>query len=535
MAITIKGFPSTDPNAIYSGFNPIVFYLDSTQKTQPSFRYMARFLDSSSNPLFTKELYPRPADGYGVFSAATEVSSLLNYDISWDVDSSGVHASNSYITSTFQTAEVWKLQRNFTSQGFIDVAGIKSHLPLWINPTNFDNFTFLTLQGIAASQFVEGDLIYVEFDNPPAYPKIQGTHRVIATFTDTVPNPDIVYVVLDLPFQGSTPGAETGFIRFADNRLTYGEPWTSRMVFTALNTTIDTHKWPTFGDSFSTTYNMSGTSGDKKMLSNIDSVITVRDTNHAFINWSNFQSTNLPTHIIFTSDVGSIFALALPAYDPNKKLYQTNLGPSRTNWGIPLVGTTFLLPDTKWYSARFVQAVVSLYVAFDYVVNDYTQDYNISAPVSQEYRFNIDRSCAWEENIEALFLDKLGSILPMNFIGRNTLELSSTTVTYKTNKNELVIDPQLGNHNTYDLTKTGTRIINGHTTKTMTLNTGVLTDDGLQRAVLLLSSPVTLFKIDGIWQSAIVKTKKIEYVGKTDKIKRLTIEITLSEPNNYNI
>ena len=80
MAITIIASPTGNTQPVY---NPIVYVIDSTNKSLPGFRYLFQIFDTTTTALIAEyKVAPRPGDGYGYL----DISKLLQSYISSALD-----------------------------------------------------------------------------------------------------------------------------------------------------------------------------------------------------------------------------------------------------------------------------------------------------------------------------------------------------------------------------------------------------------------------------------------------------------------
>lgn len=499
MAITLLGKPTNNNNPVY---NPLVYYFDSTNKTQPGFRYVARVLTPSNQLLFEKTILPDFDTGKCILNLNREMSDFVSHTLNLSTaDIIGYDASESYYRYKLDIGEEY-----FVAWDFFDFEYIGT-LPQY-NPNNLQNATALaTSLNPNQPPYSPGDLIFVEFTSTnPEKPQLQGFHEVL----DVVARPGSGWhVILNIEWVGSSVTAQGGSTR-SDN---------SKSRSTGLYTSINNEC--VFNGVFSpeaflnydmNTYLMAGTSGDKKVLSQLYSGYTVRRTNFLLVNWMcNGATANRPVRIEFQSDDGTVSRVNVNTNNAHW-IKQINVGPNRDNFGTISSGTGPLIkPDTKWYTFKFLNASVT--------------------DVSETYKINIDTSCPPHEPIEMLFLDKLGSFLPWNFTFRN-LE----THTIERQDYTKYLGGLSGGKYTYDLTDGGSEIYDSSYTRSFTLRTGYLDTQASKFFANLIHSPVTLIKLDGQYHRCKVTTNSVELKKeKWWELKRYEIQVVLSNSNKINI
>jgi len=499
MAITLLGKPTNNNNPAY---NPLVYYFDSTNKTQPGFRYIARVLTPSNQLLFEKTILPDFDAGKCILNINREMSDFVSHTINLNpANVVGYNAAESYTRFKLDIGEEYFVSWNFSDFEFIGT------LPQY-NPNNLPNATALATTNTGnVPPYLPGDFINVTFTTTnPAKPQLQGVQEVLAV----VARPGGGWhVVLNIGWVGSGP-SQGGSTVYADNRKTR---------FTGLYTAINNEC--VFNGALSPadflTYNMtdflmSSTTANKKILSQMYSGYRVRRDNFVAINWmTNDVSTNIPTQMEFTSDDGTVTRINVNA-NTAQWIKQINVGPSRTNFGTVISGTGPLIkPDTKWYEFRFRNAAGTY--------------------VSETYRINIDDGCAPHENIEMLFLDKLGSFLPWNFTFRN---LESHNI-QRQDYTKYLGGLRNGKYE-YDLTDGGSEIYDSSFDRTFTLKTGYLNTTESKFFQNVIHSPVTYIKIDGQFQRCKITTNTVELKKeKWYELKRYEIQVVLSNSNKINI
>lgn len=501
MAITLLGKPTDNNNPVY---NPLVYYFDSTNKAKPGFRYVARILSPTNQLLFEKTILPDFDSGKCILNINREMSDFVSHTLNLStINVVGYNAPDSYYRYKLDVGEEYFVEWNFFDFEFISNANMPTY-----NPNNLQNATSLaTTSDVNIPPYSPGDQIFVNFTaTNPAKPQLQGIHEVL----DVIPRAGSGWhVILNIGWVGSGP-TQGGSTRYADNR---------KSRFTGLYTAINNEcvfNGVYSPENFLTydmdNYLMSGSVGDKKVLSQLYSGYNVRRSNFLSVNWmTNDVSTNIPNRMEFQSDDGTITRINVNT-TTSHWIKQINVGPNRSNFGALVSGTLPLLkPDTKWYTFKFINST--------------------DAAVSETYKINIDDSCAPHENIEMLFLDKLGSFLPWNFTFRNLENHNVERQEYT---------KYLGGLNdgkyTYDLTDGGSEIYDSSFNRSFTLRTGYLDTQASKFFANLIHSPVTLINIDGEYHRCKVTTNTVELKKeKWYELKRYEIQVVLSNSNKINI
>ena len=219
MAITIIG----QPDALHPVYNPVVYYLDSTNKNQTGFRYVIQIFNAGTVTLLREfKVAPRPDDGYGYI----DVSKILQTQTTKALDV----FNNTYINADdnsiydydikFGEEYINNIAPTFSSQ-FLSGATINTQI------------TFGSAHG-----FVAGDQITINLSSVygDCRDGLNGNFTVLASFSSTT-------LVINYAFQCSGPSlAITGNVSYSDNRKTQFlglATLSSRVAFNAAYSTQD--------------------------------------------------------------------------------------------------------------------------------------------------------------------------------------------------------------------------------------------------------------------------------------------------------
>lgn len=504
MAISLIGKPTNNNNPVY---NPLVYFFDSTNKAQPGFRYVAKVLNENNVFLFEKTIIPAFITGFANLNLNRELSDFINPDFSPNftnlVNSSGFNDSGGYFRFKLDIGEEF-----FVTWDFFDFE-FNGTVPQY-NPNNLQSTTALaTTDNSNVPPYQPGDMIFVNFTTlTPSKPQLQGVQEVLAV--NARPGGGW-HVALNIGWVGSGP-TEGGSTRFSDNRKTrITGLFTSINNECAFNSVFNTKSFLSYNMN---DFLMTGSSGNKDILSQFFSGYKVLRNNEIYINWMcNDVLTNHATKIEFTSDDGTVTHLNI-SVNALQWVKRINVGPTRTQWGNVISGAGAIVkPATKTYTFKFLNAA--------------------NTAVSKTYRVNIDDSCQSGKTVTMVFMDKLGSSLPFNFTMRN---VETQTVSRQEYTRYLGI--LSGNKYTYDLKDGGSEIYDSSFDRTFTLRTGYLTEQESKFFANVIHSPSTMIDIDGDkkFERCNIITNAIEI--KQDKwyeLKRYEIQVILSNSNKINV
>jgi hypothetical protein len=220
MAITIE---STNQSTLSAGYNPLRWYLSSTNVNEKAFRYIVEvFVAGTATKLFEKKYAPRPSDGWAEIDISRDVQNFLS-------------AHNPFQNSDVQNAPEHYLK--------FDIKFGEEYIVAW----NFDDYIFdsgLTgfnqTPNVTPHPFIVGDQVRVELN--ATYNDFRDALNGL--FTVTI-EPDNYTVVTQLPWIGSG-GATPGKMYYADNRKSRFLNLTSQTNKTTANLAIELKEMNTF-------------------------------------------------------------------------------------------------------------------------------------------------------------------------------------------------------------------------------------------------------------------------------------------------
>jgi hypothetical protein len=185
MATTIIGKPDK-----YSPvFNPIYFYMDSTNKTEEGFKYLVDVYSASTADKINRySIFPRPVDGVGV----ADINQVLKSQI------------GCYINQTQNFIET--AEEDYFNY---DIVFSEQYLYKW---SFYDNYAAsgltLGLYSVDATHYFEvGDFVNVVQNSGATNPEYDGVHRVVKKGYN--------YIELDTPFLSASP-VNSGYVTIAN-------------------------------------------------------------------------------------------------------------------------------------------------------------------------------------------------------------------------------------------------------------------------------------------------------------------------------
>ncbi len=201
MAITIIA----TPDRIHPGYNPIYWYVDSTNKNQPGFRYIFEIKKCSpfNTPIRELRIAPRPGDGYGYADISKIIQDYLSNDIDFN-NTEWINADNN---------SVFEYQIDFGEEY---IASYELYAAVTTGATgSFANQTLIS--GTNSMPFIVGDQVYVDIDD--GYVDCRRGINGYWTVTSVAPGSGLLIINYNTFCVGSQ-NILSSTIRYADNRRT---------------------------------------------------------------------------------------------------------------------------------------------------------------------------------------------------------------------------------------------------------------------------------------------------------------------------
>ena len=463
-----------EPNTTTPAYNPVTWWVDSTNVNETGFKYVIDVYDSGATKIAEYRVAPRVDDGYGVI----DLSKLLQGQVTKDLNLTNTtyyDATGSYFQYAVHFGEEYNASYAYT--GFTNSSG------------------YVQLTGFSSHPFVVGDQIDLT-EGTATNPLLDGLHTVTAVAATTL-TIDVLYADL------VSPTTTAGELIYADNRKSITRDLLTKSNYYVYN---GVRPWLDFRTYDDTDYHLDGAS--KKFLTNMPDNFYIKDTADAFLHY--MPQTTSARRMYFENSNGDTFYKTVT---PSSGEWVNGSSCGAGNLGtLTLVsGTAPLVKDsTEWYEVTYTD--------------------NLNAAVSETKRFYIDRTCNIED-FEILFMDRMGSWLPFSF---NLKAFENGTIT-KSEYNQDNQGSASGTDWTYDTTARGMRSYTVDVSKQFTLNTNWMTLEMNQYFEELLTSVETYIKIDSVYQACIVKESSFETVRQRGKkLIRKTIKVELANRDSVN-
>ena len=510
MAIIINKQPSSDFNPVY---NDIVYQVESSNKNNLGFRYIAQIKDLSDNLLFEKTVIPELGTGVGNIHLDRELSDFVDFYFSPSIVNAVGSANPTHINYKVEFGEEYFENWEWEDFFFVPNTFVST---LDYNPDNLINATSLVVKKTTGSEppFAIGDKIFVTLNSGTQdRPQIQGVQEVL--FVDEQTNGGIQYyrVILNLGWVGS--GTSTGgSARYADNR---------KSRFLAENTELDNETafngvvgFARAGFNVWDSQEYRLANPFSKALTQLYDGYKVRENRPLYINFrqtlSSIGEFREPDKIRFYNDSGEIYEFTIPV--SGVRIRTINVGTSRTDFGTLMSGSGALIkPTTKEYSFEFLGEAGNI--------------------ASKRYYITIDKSCPVSELVEIQYMDKLGSVLPWYFTLMN-VETHSIKRSSYTKLNGTFAAEKWENR----ITRGGNEIYNSEFETEFILRTDFLNDRDAKYFHNVVESPVTFFYQEEGDQNVrcTIETNSVEVKKeKWFELKRYEIRVKLSNSQKINI
>lgn len=466
-------------------FNQVNYYFDSTNKNAAGFRYIVNvYISGTSTLIHQTRVAPRPVDGYAFIRLGGVMQKLVTASINTGTTHSDATAS--WFRFDLKVGEEYLTSWDYTNYGQQTTGTYTGYTKLFQSPT------------ATPHTFVVGDQINVsQTDGGVVKPMLQGLFTVVAV-------PDAYTVVLDILWANVGTGATMGgSITWADNRKT-SFPNLATQTATVFNGALKFKDFPSF---VSSDYKMLAPSTTNRMLTSLpDTGFTIRTTQDLIANVCNFFTTSVATYVYFQNSNGDILRKTTGS-SSTSAIRQVTIGPNNVGALTVVSGTLPLIKsDTTYYDVWIVS--------------------NALGQASRKYRISIDRTCSISD-IEVMYMDRFGGFLSIPFIGRDVQNISVDKVTGVFDFGTI----RSGKWN-YLSSEAGEKTTSATRSDSLVLRTGILNDEMIQALGDLVSSSLTLVKINGAYYQCTVQDKDITLSKLRDKrinTKEITIKLSQNE------
>lgn len=472
------------PQSLSPAYNPSVWYFNSTNKTQPGFRYYVEILNTSSIIVATYRYVPAITTGYAV----VDLTKLLRNFVSKDDNTTLVQrVPNSWFGYVIKVYEEYQVP--YVYDNYMTPDGILTELNATSNTHTFN----------------VGDQIFVnQTDGGASRPMLQGIHNVISPTISGTSS-----VTIDTPWPG-TVGTMGGSVTYADNRKTLSAVKYTSSTHYIFNGSLDFLNFRSYNMVY---YDMSvGTSKTLFLTSMPYTNFYVYESQDVRLNFANYLSVSQDVYA--ENDGGDKFSIIAGASQTSQAVIAVNCGPGCATTAV-ISGTSPLVKSDTIYYDVWVQSS--------------------STQRSKKIRFHIDRRCRIQY-YEIMFMDRMGSMNSFSFELRGDITNNNTKSTFKKLAGGLGTDA-VGAAYSYATNDVGESTFNVDFYQTLSLNTNWLNDEMSVYFQELITSPVTYLKVAAnTYVAVIVTTSSMVEKRQIDKkLIRYTIDVKFANNQMINI
>jgi hypothetical protein len=470
------------PTPIAPGYNPLVYYVDSTNKNQPGFRYIFQVM-SGSTLLADLKIAPRPVDGIGY----ADVSKIIQNQLP---------GYSNLASTTWQNADAGSVAEYTIQFG-----------ESYTTEYAFIDYIFMSgatgISGTTAHPFVIGDQVQLILN--ATYNDFRDALNGYFTVTAI---PDAYSFQLNLDWIGS--GAATpGKAYYADARKTRFTGLTSASTIVT-NEAMQVAEFQSFMNTYPTVPDFVLTGSTSKFLTNAPrSNFKVVPTQHLWINAFDNKANNTSL-AWFENSNGDVFNKSTSS--AAARIKQIAAGPANTGTLTTVSGTAGLVKDdTEWY--------------------DFWTTNGSSAQTSEKLRIYIDNRCVIND-VEIAFMDRSGSIASYAFQNRI---FESITTEKETLRREFGTNT-VGKGFTFNTYDEGMSTYAAGYMNSYELNTNWMIDEMSVYFEELLSSPKTFVRwTDGNWYACQIDNGSFQTErSKNQRLikKKVNIKFAIDNPVN---
>ena len=498
MAISLIG----EPVNFTPAYNPIYWYFDSDNKTEPGFRYIVDIYERTGAG--TQELIkrvrisPRPLDGYCEIELSKTLQTYVTNQL--PTDSTPAQPTNSFFEYNIEVGEEYGT--SWTYDAFEQYASL--------TPANYYNQVVLTTDpdvgggSLDPHPYIVGDQIVItQSDGGVSQPSLTGLFTVVADL-----NTYSILINQDWVSNGTYPdGLLPGTITYADGRKTIYSGLYTNVTKSVFNGAISHMDFIGYTNGVF----LPNTTTPTQLVTTCPVDFGVTDSSTMIFNIYNQKSSVLAEYMYFQNNLGTVRRADIS--DATALMKMVGVGPGN-------FPTTTLVSG----SGTIIQTGVT-----DYLVWTAGASPTFSRS-SLIYRFTILEDCSKYTNYEVSFMDRLGSLGSFSFFYDTKIQTSIKRTDQKFQLGAFDFDSWV-----YTSTDRGSKVINTDISTTYELNTAWLTQDESDYFQELLSSPVSYIKIDGyFWPCIITNSRSEKKDIRTEHNIKYKVTLRLANNNSIN-
>jgi hypothetical protein len=448
------------PDALHPAYNDVVYTFDSTNKSEPNFKYIVDIYDVATVPTLLKRyrINPEPVNQYCDTNLSQFLQAQVDFDLTQQYVNGATTATDSQFPYTLRIGEEYETIWTYDFVSSFNDTG-----------NTFDGYVALGSTSTLHSYSI-GDYITIrQSDGGILYPALESTFVIVAT-------PNTQTIVINLLYNLLSNVSPLSPVISGDTtEVGVTSTFANLLTITGNCASNQTYKIEDFINYDFSAYTTSA-AGNSKFLTNQPSDnYFMHDTQEAYTMFSFYSSSgnSIVSKVRYENDGGDIIDSASISVNqaltlkPWLRLAQT--GPGNNNATSAFSGTTPLVKtDTKYYDFWLVDSS--------------------NNQITEKKRVYISKNCRINET-EILFLDRLGSWSSFAFDLKQFEDVKvskqnyNKTLDYSTNLP--IFQPWLyGGDVTYNST----------VQRNYKINTNWMTEEMSNYFEELVSSPVTLMR-----------------------------------------
>ena len=333
MAITILA----TPDRVHPGYNPIYWFVDSTNKNLPGFRYIFEIKACSPATTVYRELKvaPRPGDGYGY----ADVSKIIQDYLTNALDLGNPNFIDADNNSIFEYEMAF-------GEEYIESYELYTAFNTGLTASGSIPANSTLIAGTNSMPFIVGDQVYVDIDS--GYIDCRAGIEGYWTIVNSAPGVGLIVIDYNTFCVGSQ-NISSSFIRYADNRKVRVLGLSSSICSVAFNRAYSFQAFAGYTDA-----NVICVNNTSEIITNAPiENFYIYDWQNLFWNFFDDQTDNVGM-IVFETPNNDIFLLntcALIAPTTIPYIKQINVAP---NAGPYQYAGTGSLTDGDYYTVRAI-------------------------------------------------------------------------------------------------------------------------------------------------------------------------------------
>jgi hypothetical protein len=471
-------------------YNPVTFKFLSPKYDEIGYRYLVDIKGIDNSLIGRLKVVPMP-DGSGYVDIQKILSNYVTKD--FDADAPFINnCSNSFLNYKVEFGEEYLTSWEYTN------------LLKYVEPSSlFNGYTILNQANSGLTHtYVAGDQITIDTVTTGDTANINGLHDVVFVSATN-------QVVIDVPYVSTASTISvSGSTRYSDSRKTGYSALASTVDKMVWNGVMDWNEWKEYSE---TDYNITGTTGNYKLLSSIQPYSTGITNNEKYL----FNKTQdyYFNYMVDTSLSATSFYLSVVDNLGNDYISVINSGSGYGRVRQFKLTYDDLITNGLSSNAEWVEFELATSGGTSYTTT---------------YRLYIDNRCEIN-NTSILFMDKLGSVLSIPFQLKQNESIEVERETFNQQK-------YYDNRIALDLTNGGDTIYSMSSKKTYVLNTNWMNDRQMELFKIMMESPYIYIKLNNILYNCIIEDKSTEIEKYKNKVLfKKNVKVYISNQNPLNI